>query len=193
MSRHCYLDTETTGLSARKHEIIEIAIITEYDDGRIERWESKIKPRRIEAAHPKALEINGYSPDTWADAPDLDEVAETIAMKLKGATVVGHNIAFDIKFIEAALAESKIDQKVNHRATIDTITLVREHLLPTGLKSASLDNTRRWLGWSLDGAHTALQDAEDCMRLRHTLERSTRFQRFVWSLRGPRNMERARR
>ena len=186
--KYCYLDTETTGLSVDKHEVIEIAIVTELEDGTIERWESKISPAHIETAHPKALEINGYTPEAWTDAPPAREVAPTIHEKLKGAVVVGHNVAFDIKFIQAIFDREGIEHRWNHRDTIDTIGLVREHLFPTGLKSASLDNTRRWLGWSLEGAHTALKDAEDCMRLRHTLERSSWLRRKLWAFLGPRRM-----
>ena len=49
------IDTETTGLKAGTHEVIEIAILTETPSGEIEEWSTKVKPRRIEEAHPKAL------------------------------------------------------------------------------------------------------------------------------------------
>ena len=40
-----FLDTETTGLDVFSgHELLSIAVITEWPDGRIERWESLIKP-----------------------------------------------------------------------------------------------------------------------------------------------------
>ena len=189
--KHCYIDTETTGLSTTKHEIIEIAIITEHEDGTIERWVTKVKPEHPETAHPKALEINGYTPEAWADAPVFESVATEIATRLKGAVLVGHNVNFDIRFIEALLEKSTSNMTICHRGVIDTITLVREHLLPTGLSSPSLDKTRRWLGWSLEGAHTALRDAEDCRRLRHTLERSTWVQRAIWGFFGPRRFDRS--
>ena len=41
-----FIDTETTGLDASRHEIIEIAVITEYGDGKKERWCRKVKPSR---------------------------------------------------------------------------------------------------------------------------------------------------
>lgn len=191
--RYCYIDTETTGLNPDEHEIIEIAIITEYDDGSVVNWSSKVRPAHIETAHPKALEINGYNEDDWADAPSQRVVAKLVSQHLKGAIVVGHNVRFDIEFIDALFSQQGVKHRWKHRDQIDTITLVREHLFPTGLKSASLDNTRRWLGWSLEGAHSALKDAEDCMRLRHTLERSSRFQRLRWSILGPLRMAVARR
>lgn len=184
--KHCYIDTETTGLNPAKHEIIEIAIITENEDGTFERWHTKIKPDHIENAHPKALEVNGYTPEAWEGAPNFEDVVPEITSRLKGSILVGHNVNFDIRFIEALLDKANRELEISHRGTIDTITLVREHLLPTGLPSPSLDKTRRWLGWSLEGAHSALKDAEDCMRLRHTLERSTWLQRQIWGFLGSR-------
>ena len=191
--RHCYIDTETTGLDPTTHEVIEVAIITEHEDGTVDSWVSKIAPQRIETAHPKALEINGYTPEAWKDAPTRAEVAPTISKLLKGSVVVGHNVAFDIGFIAALFEELGIEHRWSYRDQLDTIVYVREHLFPTGLKSASLDNARRWLGWSTEGAHAALKDAEDCRRLKVTLERSTSLDRLVWSLAGPRRMRRARR
>jgi len=191
--RYCYIDTETTGLNPGEHEIIEIAIITEYADGGVVRWSSKVRPAHIETAHPKALEINGYNEEAWGDAPSQRNIAALVHQHLQGAVVVGHNVKFDIGFIQEMFEQHGIDHRWVHRDQIDTITLVREHLFPTGLKSASLDNTRRWLGWSLEGAHSALKDAEDCMRLRHSLERSSRFQRLCWSILGPLRMASARR
>jgi DNA polymerase III epsilon subunit-like protein len=188
----CFLDTETTGLSAEKHEILSVAIVTENEDGTVERWESKVAPRRIEAAHPKALEVNGYTEQGWADAPDMVEVAPIVAAKLDGAIVIGHNVNFDIRFVEAMFAEAGIDQEINHRGIVDTVTLAREHLKPTGLKSVSLDNCRRWLGWSMAGAHEALQDADDARRLYHTLCRASGFQRMVWKFFGPIRMKMAK-
>jgi DNA polymerase-3 subunit epsilon len=94
-----FVDTETTGLDCTKHEIIEIAIITEMGDGTLERWCTKIKPVRLLDADPKALEVNGYNDADWSDAPLLPEVIEVIRDKLKDGIVVGHNVSFDVGFI----------------------------------------------------------------------------------------------
>ena len=83
--KHCYIDTETTGLNPAKHEIIEIAIITENEDGTFERWHTKIKPDHIENAHPKALEVNGYTPEAWEGAPNFEDVVPEITSRLKGS------------------------------------------------------------------------------------------------------------
>jgi DNA polymerase-3 subunit alpha (Gram-positive type) len=163
-----FIDTETTGLYASVHEIIEIAIITEYGDGRVERWSTLIKPKRIEDADPKALEINGYDADKgkWDDAPTFEEVYESHLWDKwrRGDIAVGHNIAFDAEFYREEC--KRIDApNLLPFTKIDTVTLAHEHLMPMGLKSLSLDKIRTFLHWSSKGAHTALKDAEDCRKL----------------------------
>ena len=66
-----FLDVETTGLDPRAHEIVEIAIVAL--DGQV-LLDTKVKPQNIEAASPRALEINGYNEADWADAPTFDEI-----------------------------------------------------------------------------------------------------------------------
>lgn len=44
---------------------------------------TKIKPVNIEAAHPKALEVNGYNEADWANAPTFDETKDEIMAALK--------------------------------------------------------------------------------------------------------------
>ena len=164
-----WVDTETTGLIPRKHEIIEIAILTETvlpgGGGTItESWSTKIRPARIEEAEPKALEVNGYRAEEWAGAPTFDEVAADIAKRLASSTVIcGHNVSFDISFIEGAF--DRLGQKVRmpyHK--VDTVTLgyAAWNADPENPgPGLSLDKLRRLLGISLNGAHSALKDAED--------------------------------
>jgi len=163
-----FIDTETTGLDASVHEIIEIAIITDYGDGRVETWSSRVKPKRIEDADPMALQINGYdsAKEKWDDAPTFEEVYQDHLWNKwrKGDIVVGHNIAFDAEFYREECKRLAAPDTFPW-TKIDTVTLVHEHLMPMGLKSLSLDKIRTFLHWSSKGAHTALKDAEDCRRL----------------------------
>lgn len=192
--RYAYLDTETTGLHPGndKGEIIEIAIITvSHDKTHLAKWCTKIKPTHIETAHPKALEVNGYTEEAWADAPTFEEVASEIHQRLEGSVIVGHNVNFDLKFLRHHFKESSCDLRLSHRNVIDTVTLAQEHLKPTGLESVSMDNIRRWLGWSLIDAHTALKDADDVRKLHNTLHQAGWLKRWWWSWRGPKNMQKA--
>lgn len=178
-----FLDTETTGLDPHENEIIEIAIIREYPSGVEDVWSTKIRPEHIERAHPKALEVNGYTPGKWANAPTFDQVAEQIAHRLSDCVVVGHNVSFDLDMVNAALKRAKVKARISYHK-IDTVTLAYEHLVPCGLESVSFDFIRKFLGWSQAHAHTALQDTRDAQRLYHLLARAGHRDRLRWRLRG---------
>ena len=73
------LDTETTGLDADIHEIIQIATIsyvvsTEGDRYVTKKFEKKINPQQLHTASEKALEINGFSLEEWKGSSNALEV-----------------------------------------------------------------------------------------------------------------------
>lgn len=160
-----FLDTETTGLDpSQGHEIIEIAIITRYSNGNEEVFHTKIKPQRINQAHPKALEVNGYNEKDWLEAITMEEAIKKIASRLQYGMIVGYNPYFDWRFIQAAMKEYGISPSWRIRC-LDCMVLVYEHLRPSGLKYLSLDSVRDFLGWDKEGSHSALKDTRDCQRL----------------------------
>ena len=165
-----FFDTETTGLNSGEHEIIQVGIVRIEPDGTRTVYQTKIKPVRLETAQPKALEINGFTADAWADAPYFTAVADTIVGLLKGSVIIGHNIPFDIGFLEADLKAAGRKGFGHHK--VDTMTVAYEHLSPIGLDSMALDKIRDYLGWSRNGAHTALHDAVTCERLYNLLANS---------------------
>lgn len=169
-----YLDTETTGLDPNCHEIIEIAIVIEEvpenpnDLGKIiQTWERKIRPIHIRAAHPKALEVNGYTPQEWEGTLPFADYADEIAGLLASTgTLVGHNPTFDTNFLKSAFAREGLGVRIPYHQ-IDTVSLayVAWNWSGTG-PGLSLDKIRDHLGMSKVGAHSALKDALDC---RHVL------------------------
>jgi len=165
--RRLWVDTETTGLNPSEHEIIEIAVVTEtvHADGSgsiVSGWSAKIAPARIEAADPKALQVNGYTPEKWKDAPLFSAVANELAELLaSGSIVCGHNVGFDVGFIEAAFA--RIGRKVRipyHK--LDTVTMAYAAWNDAGTgPGLSLDKLRKHLAMPTEGSHSAMKDAED--------------------------------
>lgn len=178
MSNLVFLDIETTGLISGYHEIIEIAIINEQGN----HYHARIKPKKIHLADMRALAINGYKEKSWVNAIEPSQAAHEIADMLKGCTIVAHNPHFDMQFIEELLHDYKVSYTWNRRY-IDTITLAYEHLKPLGIASCSLDDCRRFFGWSTAFSHTALQDAKDCRRLYYKLARASYIQRLSWLIR----------
>jgi len=170
MSMIAFLDTETTGLDPAKATVIEVAIIKRnLTTGEESRFHRLIKPteQEIADAHPKALEVNGWAadPSRWDTAPSMVEVGPEVVAFLKGVGfLVGHNVSFDESMLMAAFARHGVKGRIPHHK-IDTVQLAREHLFPKGLKRASMDAVRDFLGWSKEGAHTAMKDTEDALRL----------------------------
>lgn len=184
-----FLDTETTGLLPYTHEVIEVAVVGMDEDDRDD-WVSRVLPSRPDQASSTALELNGLDPKSWVNEPTPLEVALRVQESLRGRTVVGHNVTFDLDFLCALCVESGASKRGTYEEVlgiaghIDTQTLVREHLFPHGLDSASLDSTREFLGWSKEGAHTALKDAQDVRRLFFVLERADLLDAVLFRRKG---------
>jgi len=193
-----FIDVETTGLSYQKHEVIDVAVVFLVEDlrsdapwtrllhrhGPLAVWHTKVRPERIEDAESKALEVNGYRPEEWADAPPVSEIVDTLEALLtrSGADpiIVGHNVSFDKDFLNATLQRAGRSQQVSYHM-VDTVTLCYEHLVPCGLSSLSLDSVRRFLGISTEGSHAALKDALDALTVYTRLVRATPEDRAAWS------------
>lgn len=98
-----YLDTETTGLDATRHDVIEVAWAV--DGGPIR---SALLPHTLQNASPEALAINGYwerGLDDQLCVAQADFRAHAwhrdLLNDLTGATLVGSNPAFDARFLRA--------------------------------------------------------------------------------------------
>lgn len=168
-----YLDTETSGLDPYTHEILEVAFVVEQlptdpnGVGEITKiWESKIKPHHIRAAQAKALEVNGYNPDDWKDAPYFEDVADEIKEILSEASVlVGHNPNFDTGFLTAAFRREGMNPYIPYHK-IDSVTSAYEAWGWDGSgQKLSLDNLRDLLGIPRKKSHSALIDTLDCRRV----------------------------
>ena len=156
-----FLDTETTGLDNKRHEIIELALIIIEDGERIYEKSFKIKPQHIETANSVALKINGYDKDIWAKEGycwNLESV-KRLAAHLEGAVIVGHNVKFDIGFLRAVFKRYK--HSFRFPPELDTKTLAR---LVWGFDKLSMDHIRENVeGMTTVGSHRALKDVEDCI------------------------------
>ncbi|MCU0677610.1 MAG: 3'-5' exonuclease [Myxococcota bacterium] len=166
-----FLDVETTGLDPQKHEILEVAAIrVTHDLSRIlDKFCTKVRPTRLHDADPAALEVNGYSDAEWADAIDLDEALTVLWPILEGAVPAGHNVGFDLRFLEAAAhttgraTETSALPTDYHR--LDTASLAWL-LITTGQSSRwNLDATCAALGIVQERKHRALDDVRAALQV----------------------------
>lgn len=93
------LDTETTGLSHRENELIEIAAARLSGREVVERFDTFVKPHALIPA--EITELTNITNADVAHAPSAEEAVARLADFVGGAPVIAHNAAFDRGFIEA--------------------------------------------------------------------------------------------
>jgi len=155
MQRIVTLDTETTGLDWKQGDrVIEIGaveIIGRQLTGR--QFHEYLDPERdIDEG---ASAIHGLTREMLAGKPKFADVAAPLLDFLSGATVVIHNAAFDLGFLNSELARVGLDPIEQVCAEIvDTLKLAKA-LDPT--KRASLDALCERYG--VDNRHRTLHGA----------------------------------
>ncbi len=149
------LDVETTGLSPRVHEVIELGAV-KIDKGEIvDRFHSMVRPERnISQA---TQDITGIRPEEVMNAPSAPEVFQDFFAFASGSILVAHNARFDVGFLAAAF--SQVFPEDDWRfPVIDTLALARTRL--PHLKSHGLGPLTNYLKIPLSQHHRALADAE---------------------------------
>lgn len=97
------LDVETTGLNPKTGDrIIEIALLQVRGNQIISQLEQLINPQRSISA--RAAAVNGITAAMVRGQPLFSQVVPAIDRLLQGRIVVGHNIAFDLRFLAAEYA-----------------------------------------------------------------------------------------
>jgi DNA polymerase III epsilon subunit-like protein len=159
------LDTETTGLDILKHEIIQIGFLCfELNDDKqeiISKKEINIKPKHLELADKKALEINGFTKKKWRGSKIFDEHADEIKDLIEQADyLLGQNLIFDLRFISQSFKNINLDAP-KFPKYIDTKKMASVLVSEGKLKSASMDKMCEHFKVTFEGdAHTALTDCE---------------------------------
>lgn len=115
------VDLETTGLSPEKHEIIEIGAVNVTTG---ETFECKVHPLHISTADSKALEINGYKHEDWADAFLLPNALKLLNQFIGAGKpyFMAYNASFDWSFLQSAYAHTGISDPF-HYHHLDLMTL----------------------------------------------------------------------
>ena len=94
------IDTETTGLSAISDEIIELTAIRFVNWQPREMFTTLINPGKHIPAD--ASRINHITDDMVTDAPRIESIIKDFDEFIGKDNLLGHNISFDAKFLDAA-------------------------------------------------------------------------------------------
>jgi ribonuclease T len=172
------IDIETSGFNPKKNALLEIAaVIVELNSSNdleiTERYSTHIVPFKNSELDAAALKFNGIDPHhpfrMAIDEKDaLDMLFKPIRHAIKRnnctrAILVGHNPAFDIGFLNAAIQRTQIKRSPFHPfSTFDTATLgglaYQQTVLAKIAQAAGLE-------WDNEKAHSALYDAEKTAEL----------------------------
>ncbi|CUX76689.1 DNA polymerase III subunit epsilon [Candidatus Tremblaya princeps] len=157
-TRYVVLDTETTGLSPRYHRLAEVGCV-EIAGGRItgNYFHSYINPCQRMTRGAQA--VHGLKDEFLATQPTFGAIAQRLLYFLCGAVLVGHNLTFDLNFLDAGLVSAGFMPAARYCAgVIDTM----RHLAQRGSRRRfSLDDLCDRLGVRRGerARHGALEDA----------------------------------
>ena len=112
------LDTETTGLSFRTCELIEIACARISGKEVIERFQTFVRPSR--PIPPEIQQLTGIRAIDVADAPSAIDAVGQLADFVGGSPILAHNAVFDRNFVEKVPGGSDVSD-----LWIDTLSLSR--------------------------------------------------------------------
>ncbi|MDD1606299.1 MAG: ribonuclease T [Methylococcaceae bacterium] len=172
------IDIETAGFNPKKNALLEIAAVivelnNDYELDITERYTTHVIPFKNSELDAAALKFNGIDPyHPFRMAIDEKDALEMMFKPIKEAIkrnnctkaiLVGHNPAFDIAFLNAAIHRTQMKRSPFHPfSTFDTATLgglaYQQTVLAKIAKTAGMD-------WDSEKAHSALYDAEKTAEL----------------------------
>ncbi len=121
MHTYVFLDVETTGLDGQTERVIEIYMLRVRQDGSYEEFASFMDPERPIPA--KITEITGITAAEVTGAPTEAQLAPRIRSFIAEGTVVAHNLAFDLQFLQAMFRRQGLP--TIRRRGVDTLKLSR--------------------------------------------------------------------
>ncbi|MBU0467585.1 MAG: WYL domain-containing protein [Candidatus Omnitrophica bacterium] len=149
-------DVETTGLSPQFGDrVIEMAAVKVRDQKIIDRFESLIDPQREVSF--EAYLVNGISDEMLVGAPLASEVLPDFVKFIEGCIVVGHNVKFDMKFLNNELRLAGMPECDGQR-TIDTVKMSRGIIPELGKYSLAI--VSEFMGIRNVQKHRAMADVE---------------------------------
>ncbi|MGH8259247.1 MAG: ribonuclease T [Steroidobacteraceae bacterium] len=167
------VDVETGGFNASTDALLEIAaVLIDMDAGGVLKRGATVSfhvhPFPGSRLEPAALSVNGIDPfhplrPALPERDALQRVFREVRHALKAhdcrrAILVGHNAAFDLTFLNAAVARAEVKRNPFHPfSSFDTATLAGAALGQTVLAKAV---TIAGIAWDASCAHSATYDAE---------------------------------
>jgi polyribonucleotide nucleotidyltransferase len=145
------IDVETTGTDPKMSDLLEIAAVKIKGTKVVDTWSTFVNPGRPIVGN----QMHGITDKDVAGAPTPKAAAEQLLKFVGDAKVVGHNVGFDIGFVEEAMGGGF---RFAPGTYLDTLVIAREGY--PGAESYKLGDLARFFGIELAQSHRALTDAQ---------------------------------
>lgn len=154
VDNYVLVDIETTGLSPKENDIIEIGAIKVRQNEIIEKYESLIKIDY--KLNPFITRLTGITNEMLKEGKEVEEVLEEFIDFAGSDIIMGHNVNFDINFIYDK-CEKYLDTYFKNDF-IDTMRIAKK-LLPDS-PNYKLGTLAEIFDVSYKNAHRGLTDVE---------------------------------
>jgi DNA polymerase III epsilon subunit family exonuclease len=153
------IDTETTGASADfGHRVIELGIVRIEGGEKVAEYQQLFDPQR--RLSPGISALTGITSQMLVGQPRFIEHIEKITALLSGAIILGHNVRFDLSFLNKEFRRCRstlIDALGPKVHVLDTVRIARRRF---GRGENGLGRLAMRLGVEHVTAHRALADAQ---------------------------------
>lgn len=151
-------DIETTGLSSINDKIIEISAVKYIKNQKVSVFSCLINPQ---ISLPNIIvKVTGITDKDLKEKPLIHEVLPEFLNFVKDFTLIGHNVSFDISFINQNLKKMNIKELKNN--IIDTLFLSRNTIHDA--ENYKLETLKRYLNLDFN-SHRAEDDCYTCNAL----------------------------
>ena len=160
----CVLDIETTGTDRGGDAITEIGAVKVRGGELLGSMGTLVNPGR--AIPPTITILTGISDSMVITAPRIEEVLPTLQEFVGDSVIVGHNVSFDLGFLNTALRRS--DREPFRNTVVDTLPLARR-LVRDEVPDCRLGTLANRFRLTTRPTHRALDDAMATAELLHVL------------------------
>jgi DNA polymerase-3 subunit epsilon len=160
----CVIDVETTGGGPETCALTEVAAAKFRGGECLGTFATLVDP--CDSIPPFITALTGISDDMVRNAPSVPGVLPAFVEFVRGAVLVGHNVAFDLAFLNAALETNERPPLDN--LIVDTLALARR-LVDADVPNCRLATLASGLALEHRPAHRALDDVMATADLLHRL------------------------
>ncbi len=157
-----FVDLEMTGLKI-DHEIIEIGWL-KVDSKTLQVKEEhniKIKPKRLDLADKKGLEISGYNENDWQTAVSVEEAMKIFIEQCSGCILCGYNFFYDWAWLYNTLNDLGAFNPPFYYHKLDILSMAYLVLKnESAIENFSLTDVCQYLDIKREKCHNAFYDAK---------------------------------